>query len=154
MVFRGSFTLEELPTSPLEGPVVSQILPIIPSIQPISSHAPGDRDYQFYTQPIWEPSQKSTPFWEYTSPQKPFSSDMDNPSPTTTDDSGMPGDEIPSTMDFTYVSRNASIEVPPLVIKHCAILYPPLFRPLSGHHPFFSIRSHRPCHLIVPLLFR
>jgi len=117
LVFRGSFTLAELPTSPSEGPVVSQILPIIPSIQPISSRAPGDRDYQFYTNPIWEPSQKSTPFWEYTSPQKPFPSDMDNPSPTTTDDSGMPGDEIPSTMDSTYVSRNTSTGGLPLGYK-------------------------------------
>ena len=83
---------------------MSEILPIVPSIQPLNSHALGDEDYQFYSNPIWEPSQNGVPFWEYTTPRQPFPSDMENTSPTTTDESGVPGDEIPTTIESTPVS--------------------------------------------------
>ena len=91
-----------------EIPVVSRTLPIVPSIQPLNSRAPGDENYQFYLNPIWEPSKNGIPFWEYTSPRQQFPSDMENPSPTTTDEFGVPGDEIPTTMESTHVSRIVS----------------------------------------------
>lgn len=44
-----------------ELPVVSDTLPLIPSIQPISSRAPDDEDYLFYWNPVWEPEVDDIP---------------------------------------------------------------------------------------------
>ena len=44
-----------------EVPVVSDTLPVIPSIQPINVRAPSDEDYEEDWNPIWEPDEDATP---------------------------------------------------------------------------------------------
>lgn len=96
---------------------MSETLSIVPSIQPLNSRALGDETYQFHWNPIWEPSENGIPFWEYTSPRvppPPFPFDMEDTSPTTTDESGMPGGENPTSMVSTLVSGTPTTErLPP-----------------------------------------
>lgn len=44
-----------------EVPVVSDTLPVILSIKPINSRVPDDEAYEYYWNPIWEPSEDNIP---------------------------------------------------------------------------------------------
>ena len=44
-----------------ESPVVSDTLPVIPSVQPINSRAPDDEAFEYYWNPFWEPLEDDFP---------------------------------------------------------------------------------------------
>ena len=61
--------------------IVSDTLPIIPSIQPINSRAPDDEAYELHWNPIWEPYEDDIPFTPTGVSVPMSSSDMDDTSP-------------------------------------------------------------------------
>jgi len=86
---------------------VSDTLPVIPSIQPINSCAPGDETYEIHWNPVWEPSKEDIPVWEYTPlgvSVQLSSSDMEELSPIPTEESVATSGEIPTVTEATPVS--------------------------------------------------
>lgn len=65
----------------LEVPVVSDTLPVIPSIQPINSRTPDDEGYEIHWNPIWEPEEDDIPFTPPGVSSPMSTSHMDETSP-------------------------------------------------------------------------
>ena len=65
-----------------EVPVVSDTLPVIPSIQPINVRAPSDEDYEEDWNPIWEPDEDDIPVTPPGMPSSMSTSQMDETSPS------------------------------------------------------------------------
>jgi len=81
--------------------IVSDTLPVIPSIQLINSCAPEDETYKLHWNPVWEPSEEDIP------PTPPgvlvpmSSSDMEDTSPVTSEESVATSGEIPTSTETT-----------------------------------------------------
>ena len=110
------FILEELPiSSPVPSdqgspssatpkvPVVSDALPVIPSIQPINSRALGDEAYEIHWNPVWEPSEEDIPFTPPGVSVQMSSSNMEDVSPIMTEESVATSGEIPTETEATPV---------------------------------------------------
>ena len=97
--------------------VASNNLPIILSIQPIISHALGDKAYNVHWNPIWETPEDDIPVWEDTplgflAPLSP--SDMEGGSPISTDESVATSGEIPTATEPIPISSTPTTErLPP-----------------------------------------
>ena len=68
-----------------EVPVVSDTLPVIPSIQPINSRAPEDEGYEVHWNPIWEPDEDDIPITPPSVSSSMSTSHMDETSPSTSE---------------------------------------------------------------------
>ena len=103
-------------TSP-EVSVASDTLPIVLSIQPINSRAPGDKAYVFHSNPIWEEPEDDIPVWEnfppgFSAPLSP--SYMEEGSPISTNESVATSGEIPTATEPTPIGSAPSAErLPP-----------------------------------------
>ena len=64
-----------------EVSVVSDTLPVIPSIQPINSRASDDEGYEIHWNPIWEPDEDDIPFTPLGVSSPMSTSHMDETSP-------------------------------------------------------------------------
>ena len=108
---------ESPPFTALELPVVSDTLPLVSSIQPINSRAPGDKTYIAHWNPVWEDSKDDIPVWEdsplvFSVPMSP--PDMEGGSPISTDESVVTSGEIPTVTEPIPVrSTSTSERLPP-----------------------------------------
>ena len=84
-----------------EVPVVSDTLPVIPSIQPINSHAPDDEAYKIHWNLVWEPSEEDISFTPPGVSVPMSSSDMEDVSPVTSEESVATRGEIPTSTETT-----------------------------------------------------
>lgn len=123
------------------------------SIQPLSSRAPSDETYQYHWNPTWEPFEDGIPFWDHPSPRgsvPQVSSDMNELSPTTTDDSVATSGEIPTPTDPIHVSSTPTTTNLPLGYKALRDATPsgtPFTGPMWSSHTFpttepFTPQSH------------
>lgn len=64
-----------------EIPVASDTLLVLLSIQPINSRAPEDEAYEYYWNPVWEPSEDDIPYTPLSASPRASSSDMGDRSP-------------------------------------------------------------------------
>jgi len=96
-----------------EVPVASDTLPVILSIQPINSRAPGDETYDVHWNLVWENPEDDIPMWEdtpfgFSAPLSP--SNMEGGSPISTDESVATSGEIPTATEPTPVSSTPTTE--------------------------------------------
>lgn len=100
-----------------EVPIASDTLPVILSIQPINSRAPGDEAYVLHSNPVWEDPEDDIPVWEnfppgFSAPLSP--SEMEGGSPISTDESVATSGEIPTATEPTPINSAPTTErLPP-----------------------------------------
>lgn len=82
---------------------MSDTLPVIPSIQPINSCAPGDEAYKIHWNPILEPSEEDIPITPPGVSVQISSSDMEDISPITIEESVATSGEIPTATKATTI---------------------------------------------------
>jgi len=92
-----------------ELPVVSDTLPVIPSIQPINSRAPDDEAYEYYWNSIWEPSEDDIPNTPIGAPSPMSSSDMEDTSPIVSETPVVSNIDTPIPATSSVPSRYRSL---------------------------------------------
>ena len=117
---------EGSPSSVAPETPVCDALPIVPSIQPLNSRAPEDDFYEFFYNPIWEPSDEDYPATPIGAPSPMASSDMGDASPVSS------GPAIMSSIDSPIPATSpSSLHPTPLRLRvsrcrgvtgHCGML--------------------------------
>ena len=108
---------EGSPSSVAPETPVCGTLPIVPCIQPLNSRAPEDDFYEFFYNPIWEPSNESYPATPVGAPSSMASSDMGDASLVPSGPSAMSSIDSPilatsPIISTPYTIRSSGVTVP------------------------------------------
>ena len=114
----------------LETPVCDDF-PIVPSVQPLNSRAPRDDFYEFFYNPIWEPSDKSHLATPVSAPSSMASSDMGDASPMSS------GPVVMSSID-TPIPATSPVISTPYTVTSSGQTVPRRYRSLRDARQFFS----------------
>ena len=107
----------------LETPVCGDTFPIVPSVQPLNSRAREDELYDFFWNPVWEPSEEDFPTTLVGVASPMASSDMEDTSPVS---SGTP---VMSSID-TPIAATSPVISTPYTVTPLSITVPTRYRSL------------------------